>query len=72
MKRGLTYTKAGVNVEAVKKVHKEIEVLLKKTHFTRSGGFGKVSLGAGHYAGLIGIGEGKTLACMLMAWEQKL
>jgi len=62
LKRGLTYAKAGVNLESVKKVHKELEVLLKKTYVTRSGGFGEVSLGAGHYAGLIGIGGEKTLA----------
>jgi phosphoribosylformylglycinamidine cyclo-ligase len=59
---GLSYAKSGVDLKAVKRVHRELEAMLKRTHSTRIGGFGEVFLGAGHYAGLIDIGGGKTLA----------
>ena len=62
MNERLSYAKTGVNIDTIKKTHKEIEKMIQKTYHFRSGKFGDVILGAGHYAGLIDIGGGKRLA----------
>jgi len=57
-----TYAKAGVDISKIKKAHKSIAELLKETFSSRDGKFGKVLTEIGHYAGLIDIGDNKTLA----------
>jgi len=62
MKEEFTYAKAGVDVSKVKKAHKSIAELLKKTFSSRDEKFGKVLTEIGHYAGLIDIGNNRALA----------
>jgi len=62
VKEEFTYAKAGVDISKVKKAHKSIAELLKETFSSRDGKFGKVLTEIGHYAGLIDIGDNKTLA----------
>ncbi|MEM2842403.1 MAG: phosphoribosylformylglycinamidine cyclo-ligase [Candidatus Bathyarchaeia archaeon] len=58
----MTYAKAGVDIEKVRKSHKAIAELLKETFFLRKGKFGQVLIEIGHYGGLIDIGGGLALA----------
>ena len=62
MNEEFTYAKAGVDISKIKKAHKSIAELLKETFSSRDGKFGKVLTEIGHYAGLIDIGDNKTLA----------
>jgi len=62
MDEEMTYAKAGVDIEKVKKSHKAIAELLKDTFSLRKEKFGQVLIEIGHYAGLIDIGGGLALA----------
>jgi len=57
-----TYAKAGVDIEKVKQSHGEMAEIFKQTFSQRLDKFGRVLSEIGHYAGLIDIGGGKTLA----------
>lgn len=57
-----SYSKAGVDLDRIKRAHKSIAEMIKATYELRQGLFGKVISGAGHYAALIDIGGGKALA----------
>jgi len=57
-----TYAKAGVDIEKMKQSHSEIAEIFKQTFSQRFDKFGRVLSEIGHYAGLIDIGGGKTLA----------
>lgn len=57
-----SYSKAGVDLDRIKKAHKSITKIIEATYDFRRGLFGRVISGAGHYAALIDIGEGKALA----------
>lgn len=59
---GWSYSKAGVDLDRVKRAHKLIEELIESTYNFRKGLFGEVLKGAGHYAALIDIGGGRALA----------
>ncbi|MCS7139286.1 MAG: phosphoribosylformylglycinamidine cyclo-ligase [Candidatus Nezhaarchaeota archaeon] len=59
---GWSYTKAGVDLDKVRKAHKAIATLIESTYKFREGLFGRIIRGAGHYAALIDIGGGKALA----------
>ncbi|MEM1587906.1 MAG: phosphoribosylformylglycinamidine cyclo-ligase [Candidatus Bathyarchaeia archaeon] len=58
----MTYAKAGVDIEKVRKSHESIAKLLKDTFLLRRGKFGEVLIEVGHYAGLIDIGGNLALA----------
>lgn len=51
-----TYKKAGVDVNEIRKGHRTISAILKKTKAER------IVRGVGHYAGLVDLGDGKLLA----------
>ncbi|MEM4575993.1 MAG: phosphoribosylformylglycinamidine cyclo-ligase [Candidatus Nezhaarchaeales archaeon] len=57
-----SYSKAGVDLDRVKRAHKSIKEIIEVTYNFRRGLFGRVISGAGHYAALIDIGGGKVLA----------
>ncbi|MDH5816272.1 MAG: phosphoribosylformylglycinamidine cyclo-ligase [Candidatus Nezhaarchaeota archaeon] len=57
-----SYSKAGVDLDRIKRAHKSITELIEVTYELRRGLFGRVLRGAGHYAALIDIGGGKALA----------
>ena len=57
-----SYSKAGVDLDKVKRAHKSILELIELTYRFREGLFGRVLKGAGHYAALIDVGGGKALA----------
>ncbi|MGQ9543607.1 MAG: phosphoribosylformylglycinamidine cyclo-ligase [Candidatus Bathyarchaeia archaeon] len=59
---GWSYARAGVDREKVKAGHSAIENLIRDTYRFRTGKFGEVLEGFGHYASLIDIGEGRALA----------
>ncbi|MHC1627999.1 MAG: AIR synthase related protein, partial [Candidatus Nezhaarchaeales archaeon] len=59
---GWSYSKAGVDLDKIKKAHKAIASLIESTYKFREGLFGSIIKGAGHYAALIDIGGGKALA----------
>lgn len=58
----MTYAKAGVDVEKIKKSHRALAELLEGTFKLREGKFGRVLTGIGHYAGLIDAGGGLAIA----------
>jgi len=62
MSEEMTYAKAGVDIEKVRRSHKAIAELLKETFSSRKGKFGQVLIEVGHYAGLIDVGGGLALA----------
>lgn len=62
MGEGITYAKAGVDVEKIKKSHRALAELFKETFKPREGKFGRVLTGIGHYAGLIDAGGGLAIA----------
>lgn len=57
-----TYANAGVDIEKVKQSHSKMAEIFKQTFSQRFNKFGRVVSEIGHYAGLIDIGGGKTLA----------
>lgn len=57
-----SYSKAGIDLDRVKKAHKSILELVELTYKLREGLFGRVLKGAGHYAALIDIGGGRAIA----------
>ncbi len=59
---GWSYSKAGVDLDKIKRAHKAIASLIESTYKFREGLFGRIIKGAGHYAALIDIGGGKALA----------
>ena len=59
---GWSYSKAGVDLDRVKRAHSIIASLIESTYKLREGLFGRIIKGAGHYAALIDIGSGKALA----------
>lgn len=59
---GWTYAKSGVDITAVRRVHRDIARLLAATHEYRRGRLGGVLSRIGHYAGLIDIGGGRAMA----------
>ncbi|MCP8320442.1 MAG: phosphoribosylformylglycinamidine cyclo-ligase [archaeon] len=56
MKR-LTYAKAGVDLDEISKIRKDIVKQLHSTFKLRQGKFGRPLIGIGHYAGMIDIGD---------------
>jgi phosphoribosylformylglycinamidine cyclo-ligase len=56
------YADAGVDIEKVKQSHTSMAEIFKQTFSQRFDKFGRVVNEIGHYAGLIDIGGGKTLA----------
>jgi phosphoribosylformylglycinamidine cyclo-ligase len=52
-----TYAKAGVNLDEVSKIHKDIMKQLHDTLKLRKGKFGRALMGIGHYASIIDIGD---------------
>lgn len=60
--RRWTYADAGVNVKKIKSSQRDIAELLKQTFSNREGKVGTVLEEIGHYAGLIDIGKGSSLA----------
>lgn len=59
---GWSYSKAGVDLDSIKKAHKTIIKMLESTYRFRQNLLGRVLRGAGHYASLIDIGGGRALA----------
>jgi phosphoribosylformylglycinamidine cyclo-ligase len=57
-----SYSRAGVDLDKVKRAHKSIVELVEFTYKFREGLFGRVLRGAGHYAALIDVGGGRALA----------
>ncbi|MEM0217512.1 MAG: phosphoribosylformylglycinamidine cyclo-ligase [Candidatus Nezhaarchaeales archaeon] len=57
-----SYSKAGVDLDRVKRAHKSIMEVIEATYEFRRELFGRIIRGAGHYAALIDIGGGKALA----------
>lgn len=57
-----SYSKAGVDLDSIKRAHKSIAEMIKATYELRRDLFGRVIRGAGHYAALIDIGGGRALA----------
>ncbi|MEM2725368.1 MAG: phosphoribosylformylglycinamidine cyclo-ligase [Candidatus Nezhaarchaeales archaeon] len=57
-----SYSKAGVDLDRVKRAHKSIVEIIEATYEFRRELFGRIIRGAGHYAALIDIGGGKALA----------
>ncbi|NYZ76832.1 hypothetical protein H0O02_00790, partial [Candidatus Micrarchaeota archaeon] len=57
-----TYANAGVDIEKVKQSHSSMAEIFRQTFSQRFDKFGRVVSEIGHYAGLIDIGGGKTLA----------
>lgn len=57
-----SYSRAGVDLDRIKRAHKSIVEMIRATYEFRQGLFGRIIMGAGHYAALIDIGGGKALA----------
>jgi len=55
--RRLTYTKAGVDLDEISKIRKDIVNQLRDTFKLRQGKFGRPLMEIGHYAGMIDIGD---------------
>lgn len=55
--RRLTYAKAGVNLDELNKIRKDIVKQLRSTLKIRKGKFGGALIDIGHYAGMIDIGD---------------
>ncbi|MGQ9468234.1 MAG: phosphoribosylformylglycinamidine cyclo-ligase [Nitrososphaerales archaeon] len=53
----LTYAKAGVDLDEISKIHKDILKQLHDTFKLRKGKFGRPLMEIGHYAGMIDIGD---------------
>src|SRR5205809_1059566 len=58
----MTYARAGVNVSQVRKSHEALARLLESTFKTRKGKVGHPVFPIGHYAGLVGLNDGRVLS----------
>jgi len=58
----MTYARAGVDVSQVRKSHEALARLLESTFKTRKGKVGHPVFPIGHYAGLVGLNDGRVLS----------
>src|SRR2546426_11481936 len=58
----MTYARAGVNVSQVRKSHVALARRLESTFKTRRGKVGHPVFPIGHYAGLVGLNDGRVLS----------
>lgn len=58
----MTYSKAGVDVSQVRKSHEALAKRLESTFKTRKGKVGYPVFPIGHYAGLVGLNDGRVLS----------